>query len=95
MDPNKILELAETIKKSPRTDKEDYFAKKYSSFATQYPVLFRVCCDPHSDIEQLRYMISMLNGIKSNQMTEHIASVNVGQKLFDQYIKPTLDNEPA
>jgi hypothetical protein len=94
MDPNKILEIAEEIKNSVRRDKTEYYKTKYSSFEKEYPILFKVCCDPNSDIAQLRFMISMLKNIQSNQMTEHVASVNVGQTLFDRYVKPNLDNIP-
>ena len=40
---------------------------------------------------RLEYMINMSKKVKENDMTEHDASVAVGQRLVDDIVKPQLD----
>lgn len=91
MDPDTILEVAMKIKNSSRRDKDKFYGQKYKTFKENYPVLFNICCDPSSDISKLEFLIAMLKNVKENKMTTHVASANVGQKLFDEYIKPNID----
>jgi hypothetical protein len=95
MDADRILEIAQEIKRSPlrKKEKTKKFTSKYSEFATKYPGLFAMCCNPSSDIEQLGFMIQMLRSMQNNQMTEHVASANVGKQLFETYVKPNIDEE--
>ena len=34
----------------------------------------------------------MIKQVKSNSISEHDASVKVGQRLVDEYVKPKLNN---
>ena len=40
---------------------------------------------------RLEYMINMSKKVKENDMTEHDASVAVGQRLVDDIVKPQLN----
>lgn len=42
-------------------------------------------------LQRLEYMINMSKKVKDNNMTEHDASVAVGQRLVDDIVKPQLD----
>lgn len=42
-------------------------------------------------LKRLEYMISMSKKVKENNMTEHDASVAVGQRLVDDIVKPQLE----
>ena len=90
MNADKILEIAKEIKYSSKADKVKYFSHKYSEFSKTYPVLFKICCDDKNDMAQLEFMINMLKDIQQNKITEHVASANVGQKLYDSYVKPVI-----
>jgi len=43
------------------------------------------------DIERLEFMFSMSQKVKDNKVTEHNASVEVGQRLVDDIVKPQLN----
>ena len=92
MTPDEIMEIARIIKKSKLTNKKQVFSVEYKDFAQRYPILFDMCCtDNDQDLEQLQFMIKMLKNVQDNKMTRHVASTQVGQKLFDSFVKPSVD----
>lgn len=96
MNVDKIEKICHEIINSHSSNKEVVFSKKYKEFAEKYPMLLKKCCERNADVSNLGYLLSMLKNIQQNKMTEHVASTNVGQKLFDSYVKPTVDSiEPT
>ncbi len=95
--PEEIETITEEILSSKMSvdDKQSYFATRYKDFYESYPILFEMCCKPKNpeNTKRLTYMISMLKNIEQNKMTQHIASVNVGQKLYNDFVKPTIDEK--
>jgi hypothetical protein len=90
MDSDEIKRIVEEIRKSKVRSKSEYFKKKYKQFEEQYPMLFKTACDDTTDENILYYLINMLEKVQKKEMTEHVASVNVGQKLYDDYVKPLV-----
>jgi len=88
MDKTKILEIAEDIRGNQRT-KEEHF-NMHPDFAEKYPVLFDSLCNPDMDMKMFYYMLDMMDKVQSNKQTQHNASVDVGQKLFNKYVDPIL-----
>lgn len=87
MDPERISEIAYTIRSSKLANKKDVFKKEYKEFADKYPTLFDMCCAPNAvDMKHLDMMIGMLKQIHNKQVTNHVASVQVGQKLYDAFV---------
>lgn len=62
------------------------------NFVTQYPTLFQMAVEPHFDESKLNFMLGMLDKM-SNGMTQHQASVIVGQKLVDSFVKPMISKK--
>ena len=42
------------------------------------------------DIDRLEFMFNMSQKVKDNKVSEHNASVEVGQRLVDDIVKPQL-----
>lgn len=87
-----ILEIAQEIfdDKEPAAVKHDVYSLKYPVFFKEYPVLAKsVVNDDTFDMGMLNYMCSKKREI-SAEFTEYEASVMVGQRLSDKYIKPIL-----
>ena len=61
-------------------------------FSRDYSKLFSMLVD-HGEFENpsLRTMIAMLDRMGSGEMSQHQASVVVGQRLHDVYIKPVVE----
>lgn len=95
MDTSKILttveELTKKLNNHNKTDKYiEQLKDEYHEFNDSYPAIFKMTCDGTMDINRLRFMLNMKNNIDNNQITEHNASVEVGQLLVDEIIKPQL-----
>lgn len=92
MEAEKIMNIAKEIISSSlkANSKKVHFEKKFPDFAEKYPTLFNKCCET-SDITTIQYVLNMLLNIEQNKMTQETATANVGQKLFDEYVKPYVD----
>lgn len=92
MDAEKIMDIAKEIVASSlkTSSKKIHFEKKFPDFAEKYPTLFSKCCES-SDLSTIQYVLNMLLNIEQNKMTQETATANVGQKLFDEYVKPYVD----
>ena len=63
-------------------------------FARDYKNLFEMLTKPGGyDKKSLQVMLTMLDQMGTGNLSQHQASVIVGQKLADTYIKPTLQRE--
>ena len=72
----------------PEFEKE--MQEKFSHIHIKQPSIFKMCMDGTMDIERLTYMINMVKNVKSNNISEHDASVQVGQRLVDEFVKPKI-----
>jgi len=66
---------------------QDEIREFMSRFAEDYPTLFQKATEPNFDENQLKVMLSLLNRMGSGQLTQHQASMIVGQRLVDKYVK--------
>lgn len=70
--------------------KIEFYVKKYPDEADKYPMLIKSACDPTFDRVKLSWMINILKKIGTNELTQHDASVQVGEGLVNEYVKPIL-----
>jgi hypothetical protein len=73
---------------------QDEIYMEVSRFADDYPHLFKtvLAAESHESMASLRTMLAMLDKMGTNELSQHEASVIVGQRLHDTYIKPVLDS---
>lgn len=71
-------------------DKEARFERKYPAFVERYPFLFALACAPDFDAHRFNYMMSLREQVQSRDRTAEDASKEVGQVLFDEYVKPMV-----
>jgi hypothetical protein len=65
----------------------------FPDFSEQYPSLLEMLTRPEGyDEKSLTMMMSMLTKM-SSKMTQHEASIKVGQHLLNTYVKPQLDGQ--
>lgn len=65
-------------------------------FSEDYPTLFRKVMDTNlEDQASLNIMLAMLEKMGKAELSQHQASVIVGQRLHDKYIKPALDKKDS
>lgn len=69
---------------------KSYYENKYPDFFLKCPVLSNNIFKPHFDKKMLGFMLKQKLHIVENGLSEHDASVNVGSRLVDTYIKPVI-----
>ena len=70
----------------------DTIKEATGTFSTQYPGLFKMILEDSYNDSSLRTMLALLDRMGTGQMSQHQASVVVGQRLHDIYIKPKMSN---
>ena len=85
-----IRQIVAEIQKTPKNKEKrvEYFSMKYADFADKYPILFDMACrEADFDYDKFNYMMKIRGQILAKQRTIEHASVEVGQKFFDMYMK--------
>ena len=84
------VEKVKALKEEGKSKEE--IQEEVARFAADYPALFKMLVTTENYNEaSLRTMIAMLERMGSGQLTQDQASVIVGQRLHDTYIKPKMD----
>lgn len=86
-------EIIQDILSNPNKQSKTQFQTTYPEFFRRCPVLSEKLFDPKMDRGMLRYMLQQKQQIMEQGVTEHDASVNVGNRLVNQYVKPLLNSE--
>ena len=71
---------------------EERMIQEYSYIKNNFDSIYTQCLSGHMDLNVITYMINQAKQIQKNKLSNHDASVNVGQKLVDTFIKPKLEN---
>lgn len=83
------LDKIRAMKESGKT--EDEIVLEVPRFVKDFPNLFKMVVNGGDYNEgSLKTMLAMLERMGSGEMTQHQASVIVGQRLHDVYIKPRM-----
>lgn len=90
-----IMTIVNTIRNSKVQNKAKHFESIYGNFKTKYPTLYeKACSDNKMDIDNLNYMLGMLNKMNNENMSQFDASAHVGQMLYDKYIHDNIKDLP-
>lgn len=87
---NYVRERVDEIRKLIVLGQNDIQIKAaLGTFVDQYPTLFQYAVRTDFDMKQFEMMLGMLDKMGAG-MTQHQASIAVGQKLVDKYVKPMI-----
>lgn len=94
MNINEIIqEILDNIENtSNTTGLQQHYATKYPLFKEKYPTLFEKLFDTTFDKKLLNLMLEEKKNIDSHAVTQHNASVKIGEVLVDKYVKPLLND---
>ncbi len=85
-----MIEKIKSLKEEGKTVEE--IRTEVSRFAEDYPQLFKLLTKDEAYNEgSLRTMLTMIEKMGTGELSQHQASVIVGQRLHDTFIKPKLD----
>jgi hypothetical protein len=85
------VEEARRLKALGQSDEQ--IKQAMGDFVVKYPTLFQMAMSSNFSQQKLTMMLSLLDRMASG-MTQHQASVVVGQQLANAYIKPVVDRTP-
>ena len=63
------------------------------SFCTEYPTLFLKVMEPNPDMTMLKSMLVLMDRMGSGSINQHQASVIVGQRLAEKFIRPIVGSD--
>lgn len=91
--------VRDTVKVIERYQKEGKSTAEIDTlipeFKRDYPKLFETLTGPGGYNKQsLQTMLFMLEKMGGGQLSQNDASVIVGQRMFDMYVKPQIGEEP-
>jgi hypothetical protein len=76
---------------------QDEFVKEmetaHPNIKDKFASIFIQCVNGQMDLNVITYMINQAKEVKKNKVSNHDASVKVGQKLVDTFIKPNMDKD--
>ncbi len=91
----KIKAIVHAIRSTDVENKSVYFDSKYGNFKKKFPKLYEMACSREPmDMTNLDFMLSMLTKMKDDNVSQHDASVEVGQFMYDKYIHDNIKDLP-
>jgi hypothetical protein len=88
-----IRERVDEIRRLRRLGQtDDQIKEALGEFVKQYPTLFQMAVEPHFDYRQLNMMLGVMDRMAGG-MTQHQASVIVGQSLVNTFVMPMLKED--
>lgn len=97
MDYNLILSQSTELNLESKDISEDKLKQFESEMIIKYKYLyenvksiFLLSVKGSMDINMLKFMIKQASDIKSNTISNHDASLKVGNELVDKYVKPLI-----
>lgn len=83
------------IRKLYRDEKKsiEEIKNEFIDFSEKYPQLFTMICSDSCDDIILNKMISARRLVQAGQLSQHDASVKVGQDLVNKYVIPAVEKE--
>lgn len=93
MTRNEILHIVNAVAalNKPMREKRKYCQSTYPDFVDRYPMLFEKVCEDGFDMNRFLYMMGLKEQIETKVHTVESASAEVGQALFNTYVKPIVD----
>jgi len=77
--------------KMNETDKIKYFVSKYPITSDKNPMLIKKACEENFDMDRFVWMLQMSQSVDKKTISQHDASVKVGEMLVDYHIKPLIE----
>ena len=87
---DKYLEAKKVIGFS-KNDFTNQMKKEFNELLESMESVFNISLSDSYDYNRLKYMFEMSKKVKNNDISEHDASVEVGQILVDKIVKPQIE----
>lgn len=89
---NKIYE-SKLLNTAPQKIFEDRMQLEHDYLYSECPRLLEMCCSDNCDLKLIRFMLDKMIMVQKKELSEHDASVKVGEVLVEDFVKPQLEEE--
>ena len=89
---NKYIETKNSIGFS-KNEFTNQMKKEFNELFESMESVFNISLSDSYDYNRLEYMFKMSNKVRNNELSEHDASVEVGQVLVDKIVKPQIERQ--
>lgn len=72
---------------------EDRMQLEHDYLYSNCPGLLSMCCSDSCDLKMIRFMLDNMIKIQKKELSEHDASVKVGEVLVEDFVKPQLEEQ--
>lgn len=92
-----ILSIVNDLQSLPGTEdaRVEYCKTHHKEFYENFGILAEKACQRNFDRKRFEFMLAMRAKVVSQDISQHDASVVVGQELVDAFVKPMVENESA
>lgn len=70
---------------------KEQLKKEFNEFYSQKPQLFEMICSDNCDDDLLNKMLKVHSKVQTGELSQHDASVEVGQELVNKYVIPKVE----
>jgi hypothetical protein len=86
--------LNNTLKQEQPQVFQQRLHEKFGEFRERYPTLFQIIVDNPDNFEERRLieMLRMRERVSQRNVSYENASIQIGQKYFDEFVKPIVGN---
>ena len=85
-----VMKIKEEIEKDDTQDNKIKLMEKYKEFSDNYPIIFLSTINNNLDINKFTGMVKMAEDVSNKKISQHDASVKVGESLVNEYVKPKI-----
>ena len=64
--------------------------RDFHKLKSEFPTIYEKTCNGSLETDRLIFMLKMQNKIRQKNISSHEASIQVGQELVDNIVKPNL-----
>jgi hypothetical protein len=72
---------------------DEQIKEAVGDFVKNYPTLFQMAVEPNFNEANFRMMVGALEQMANGRLSQHEASVAVGQNLVDKYVMPLVQDK--
>lgn len=90
----RVRRMIAEVENALTTETPSQVGTRFASYQEEFPKIFEMLLSRTYPRDILEMMITNLEKMESGRVSQHNASVSVGEVLVDRFVKPQLRNNP-
>jgi hypothetical protein len=90
----RVRRMVAEVENALRTETPAQVSANFANYQTEFPRIFEMILSRTYPRDVLNMMIQNLEKMEGGRISQHNASIAVGEVLVDRFVKPQLRNNP-